>query len=299
MATGYSKLDCGIVDSSLWEQPHDVLRVWIAMLAKTDASGYVRVAAPAMARLCHLDRERFNEIIEQFCSPDPESRSTEHEGRRLQRVDGGWLILNYSKYREGLKQPDSSAGRMRKLREKKKCDGSAVTVTVGDAYAEAEAEAEAEAKEDRIDYDPPAASQTGGAHDPLAKLPRLQRGFDRINQGILKNHPKAVIPKKGSKQELESKQVLERLVRLDGYTEDQVCATLYWVLHEEPDSPTFTWREQFRSIAQLREVKAGASKFTKMHQAMLRASKVFEEPDDPMVVAARKERARQQAAAVL
>ena len=133
----------------------------------------------------------------------------------------------------------------------------------------------------------------------MAKLPRLQRGFDQINQGILKNHPKAVIPKKGSKQELESKQVLERLVRLDGYTEDQVCATLYWVLHEEPDSPTFTWREQFRSIAQLREVKAGASKFTKMHQAMLRASKVFEEPDDPMVVAARKERARQQAAAVL
>lgn len=154
-------------------------------------------------------------------------------------------------------------------------------------------------EESKIKNIPPAASQTGGAHDPLAKLPRLQRGFDRIHQGILKNHPKAVIPKKGSKQELEAKQVLERLVRLDGYTEDQVCDTLYWVLHEEPDSPTFTWREQFRSIAQLREVKGGASKFTKMHQAMLRANKVFEEPDDPMVVAARKERARQQAAAVL
>jgi hypothetical protein len=135
--------------------PHEYLRVWIAMLSKTDATGYVRVSPPAMARLCHLNREEFDTIIEAYCAPDPESRTEDHEGRRLAKVEGGWQILNYVNYREGLKQPDSSAGRMRKLREKKKCDGFAVTVTVGDAYAEAEAEAEAEAKSKYKENTPP------------------------------------------------------------------------------------------------------------------------------------------------
>ncbi len=146
--SGYSKLDCGIVDSSLWEMPHEYLRVWIAMLSKTDATGYVRVSPPAMARLCHLNREEFDTIIEAYCAPDPESRTEDYEGRRLAKVEGGWQILNYLKYREGLKQPDSSAGRMRKFREKRKCDGSTVTVTVGDGYAEAEAKADANAKKE-------------------------------------------------------------------------------------------------------------------------------------------------------
>jgi hypothetical protein len=147
---GYSKLDCGIVDSSLWEMPHEYLRVWIAMLAKTDATGYVRVAAPAMARLCHLTREDFDRIIDAYCAPDPESRTADHEGRRLEKVEGGWLILNYLKYREGLKQPDHSTNRVKKHRDKQKeCNGSTVSETdetFCNAYAEAEAKADAKAK---------------------------------------------------------------------------------------------------------------------------------------------------------
>ena len=150
---GYSKLDCGIVDSSLWEMPHEYLRVWIAMLAKTDATGYVRVAATAMARLCHLTREEFDRVIDTFTSPDPESRTPDHEGCRLEKVDGGWLILNYLKYREGLKQPDHSTSRVKKYREKQKqCNGSTVSETdetICNAYAEAEAKADAKAKAEK------------------------------------------------------------------------------------------------------------------------------------------------------
>lgn len=178
---GYSKLDCGIVDSSLWEMPHEYLRVWIAMLAKTDATGYVRVASPAMARLCHLTREDFDRIIDVYCSPDPESRTSDNDGRRLERVEGGWQILNYTKYREGLKQPDSSAARMRKLREKRKCDGFAVTVTVGDAYAEAEAEAEAK-KENLSDSCPKPDSPATGQQPSAEKRkdPKVENPNDPI-----------------------------------------------------------------------------------------------------------------------
>jgi hypothetical protein len=32
--------------------------------------------------------------------PDPHSRTPEHEGRRVAKVEGGWLILNHKKYRD-------------------------------------------------------------------------------------------------------------------------------------------------------------------------------------------------------
>lgn len=292
--SGYSKLDCGIIDSSLWEMPHEYLRVWIAMLAKTDATGYVRVAAPAMARLCHLTREEFDRIIDAYCSPDPESRTADHEGRRLERVEGGWQILNYTKYREGLKQPDSSAGRMRKLREKKKCDGSTVTVTVGDAYAEAEAKAEAKKE------DPPMSEAATGntapedvsllqKPDPLKSFPSLAAAYPRVIKEILKHHPKARFPASGTKGDYDARLVLSQLVRVDGFTEDEVLETFRWVLREEQPNPSgFSWRENFQSIAQLRNKKTGDTmhKFAKMLEAMQRHQKQAErvriDPDEPI-----------------
>jgi hypothetical protein len=32
-------------------------------------------------------------------SPDPDSRTPEHEGRRIEVIDGGWRLLNHEKYR--------------------------------------------------------------------------------------------------------------------------------------------------------------------------------------------------------
>lgn len=292
--SGYSKLDCGIVDSSLWEMPHEYLRVWIAMLAKTDATGYVRVAAPAMARLCHLTREDFDRIIDVYCSPDPESRTSDHDGRRLEKVEGGWQILNYAKYREGLKQPDSSAGRMRKLREKRKCDGFAVTVTVGDAYAEAEAEAEAiKNLSDSCPTTPDGDGQQSDSLkskkqdllDPLGKLPALSKAYDAIHGRIKVVHPRAKIPAAGTEADFEARRCLERLVRLDGHSEQEVLDTLRWVLYTEPEGD-FTWRAQFHSIANLRQVKGGMSKFAKMLEAMKRfqkqAARAKIDPDEPL-----------------
>ena len=165
MMRGYSKLDCGIVDSSLWEMPHEYLRVWIAMLAKTDANGYVRVAAPAMARLCHLTREEFVSVIDTFTSPDPDSRTPDHEGCRLEKVEGGWMILNYAKYREGLKQPDTTAAdRKRNQRLREKCHGGSVTDRDSHAQAEAEADPKAKASKKKNTPLPPEGDELDDGH---------------------------------------------------------------------------------------------------------------------------------------
>jgi hypothetical protein len=277
--------------------PHEYLRVWIAMLAKTDATGYVRVAAPAMARLCHLTREDFDRVIDAYCAPDPESRTADHEGRRLERVEGGWQILNYTKYRECLKQPDHSTNRVKKYREKQRqCNGSTVSETdetICNAYAEAEAEAEAKkdpspgpadaghggegASESKPSTSKPESWKT--KPDPLAAYPRLLEAYPKIEKKILELHPHAKLPTPGTKQYFDSRQTLARLVSIDKHTESDVLSTLSWVVaKQQPGRDGFLWRDHFQSINGLRNITDGMTKFAKMQKSM---QKALESPPKP------------------
>jgi len=48
----------------------------------------------------NMTREEADEAIEVLTSPDPDSSNSENEGRRIQKVVGGWRVLNWSYYRE-------------------------------------------------------------------------------------------------------------------------------------------------------------------------------------------------------
>ena len=92
---GFTKLDSGIVFSSVWRPEHDIVRVWIALLALCDARGVVRSSVPALAHLCFIEVKQLEEILNIFRNPDPYSRIREHEGRKIKDIEGGWLVLNY------------------------------------------------------------------------------------------------------------------------------------------------------------------------------------------------------------
>ncbi len=129
---GFAKLDSGIVDSSLWMLDHDALRVWVYLLAKVDALGILRASVPAMAHACRLSLERFEEIMQGFEAPDAYSRSAENEGRRVQRIEGGWVLLNYLRYRElSQRKAGSHAERQARYykRRKERDDLTGTTVT--------------------------------------------------------------------------------------------------------------------------------------------------------------------------
>jgi len=55
---------------------------------------------PGLARLAGVSVEDCEQALNMFKQPDIYSRSQEHEGRRIQDIEGGWLLLNYGKYRE-------------------------------------------------------------------------------------------------------------------------------------------------------------------------------------------------------
>lgn len=123
MSEGYTKLSANIVDSSVWYTDDTTFRVWIYMLAKTESSGFVPTTIPAIMNSCRKTRDEIMESLRILESPDEDTKTQEYEGRRLKRVDGGWLILNYLKYRDGNVIPlkaKSNAERQREYRQKRR-----------------------------------------------------------------------------------------------------------------------------------------------------------------------------------
>ena len=100
----YTPLFKDILASSIWSEPPETRIVWISMLAMMDADGYVGGSISGLARINGLTPQQVQEAIECLENSDPESRSDEHEGRRIEKVDRGWMVLNAVKMRELAKK---------------------------------------------------------------------------------------------------------------------------------------------------------------------------------------------------
>lgn len=95
----YTKLFSTIVTSTIWTEPSDICKVWVTLLALADKHGEVHASIPGLAQVCALTVKTVEEALEKFQSPDPYSRTPDDEGRRIEKIDGGWLLLNHAKYR--------------------------------------------------------------------------------------------------------------------------------------------------------------------------------------------------------
>ncbi|MFH1010162.1 MAG: hypothetical protein V1784_02870 [bacterium] len=121
MSGGYTKLFSDIVDSSIWREPPDICKVWITLLALADRDGYVRGSVGWLADKAKVAPELCQQAIQKFNAPDPLSRTTENDGRRIETLEDGWLILNYIAFRDRLSDTapsSSSRERVRKHRER-------------------------------------------------------------------------------------------------------------------------------------------------------------------------------------
>lgn len=99
MSTTYTKLFQSILDSTVWRESLPTKIVWITLLAMTDKRGHVWASVPGLAIRAGVSIEECEEALTKFKSPDPYSRTKEHDGRRIADIDGGWALLNHGKYR--------------------------------------------------------------------------------------------------------------------------------------------------------------------------------------------------------
>lgn len=99
---GFTKLFSSILASSIWCEANETRLVWITMLAMADRNGLVEAAIPGLANAARVSLEACETALTKFQSPDAYSRSTAHQGRRIEKVEGGWRLLNYAEYRAKL-----------------------------------------------------------------------------------------------------------------------------------------------------------------------------------------------------
>lgn len=103
---GYTKLFSNIIDSTIWRESKETKIVWITMLAKADKNGIVEASLPGLADAARVSLGECLDALKVLRETDEYSRTKEHEGRRIEEVDGGWRVLNHGKYRNRLSKEE-------------------------------------------------------------------------------------------------------------------------------------------------------------------------------------------------
>lgn len=110
-----------ILDSSIWSEDLATRILWFAMLVMADSTGFVEASRPGLARRANLSAPQCKAALKILEGPDIESKSQEYAGRRIEKVDRGWQILNYMQYREMRTEAQvRRAERQARWREKKR-----------------------------------------------------------------------------------------------------------------------------------------------------------------------------------
>jgi len=142
---GFVKLFSDILQSSIWAEDAETRIVWITLLLLCDADGLARATAPGLSRTSGVSLKKVRESLKLFQAPDPDSRTSGQEGRRIERAEGGYMVLNYLEYRN-VRDRDTRRKQWREAqaRRRQRLSSPVITGQPPSAHAEAEAEAEAE-----------------------------------------------------------------------------------------------------------------------------------------------------------
>lgn len=119
----------------------------MTFIAVMDEKGFAPFAAVGnVANRARVTIDEARTALTILESPDTESSDPENEGRRLERVPGGWLVLNAEKHRDlvtrAIRQAQT-AERVRRHRAMKRASNAPVTQS--EAYSEAVTEEKADA----------------------------------------------------------------------------------------------------------------------------------------------------------
>lgn len=142
----FVKLDVNLLNSSLWlDRPARELFITALLLAVPDAVdeplealqpdslaplgfivppgryGMVHASPLGVIRQAGLEMVEGRDALRRLSDPDPDSRTPDFDGRRVVRVPGGLIVLNYAKYRE---RDYTASERQRRFRERMRRNSS-------------------------------------------------------------------------------------------------------------------------------------------------------------------------------
>lgn len=201
----FVKLDCGILHSTLWHQPaarsvfvtallmakphklaEDTPQLEVRSLTPTGWVipagwyGLIEASGIGIVHQAVVEAEAGLAALEQMSSPEPESRSQDFDGRRLARISGGYIVLNFDRYRE---KDHTSATRAAEYRDRKRNASRVASVTsrpvTRDVTAKerdvTQAEADLRSQKQSSEAEPRASIRRAGAREAAAPLVAVAR----------------------------------------------------------------------------------------------------------------------------
>lgn len=188
---GFTKLDEGIIFSSIMGEDDSVFRVWIVLLATCKGNGISPISEVFLSSITKKDITEIDRCIKILSSPDGHSRTKNEDGRRIERIDGGFRIINYREYRNFSYTDNTVAERQRRFRSKKELHVTDVTESNGcngmsrksngDISASASASASASEFEEKKDKTKREESKSKSAFAPPTLLEVSQYCLERDN----------------------------------------------------------------------------------------------------------------------
>lgn len=101
----YSPLFSKIVDSSLWREEDWVIKIFLTMIAKQDKDHVVRGSAFNIGEWAKKDEATALAALKVLAAPDTKRIEPQpFEGRRIERVEDGWLILRGAFYQDLMRE---------------------------------------------------------------------------------------------------------------------------------------------------------------------------------------------------
>lgn len=118
MLESWCPLFSKIVDSSIWREDDLVVKVFLTLLAKKGPDHIVRASAFTIGEWAKKTEAEALKALKVLASPDTKRLEKQpFDGRRIEKVEGGWLILNGQTYEEEMRRISRRAYKAKKERE--------------------------------------------------------------------------------------------------------------------------------------------------------------------------------------
>lgn len=114
---GYTKFFTSLLDSSVWMLSKEARLLWVTILLKKNRDQIVDCSIPGLAHAARLSVEETISALKELEAPDPYSQTTTDEGRRIRKLDRGWLVINGELYRNKMSAEERKAYKAAKQAE--------------------------------------------------------------------------------------------------------------------------------------------------------------------------------------
>jgi len=128
--SGFAKVFESILESSLSLESPATRWVFLTFILLRDRHHEVRRSSFSISNRAHIPLYETEKAIACLCSPDPNSRGKDHDGRRLLPIDGGWFVVNGEYYRKLMSDEDKREKDTLRQQKKRERDSHALSHSV-------------------------------------------------------------------------------------------------------------------------------------------------------------------------